>query len=418
MNNKDIMDVIGDIDDRLIEEAAQRRRWSPAARIAAAVAVMTVAAAAIVLAVIYLPGSRLFGTEPPIAAQPTADSEGRLLWVDTREKGGAEAMLQELAIIWPWELQTVREQYGYVYFEGREYAGARQAVPESLLGESLGLCDAVGYDEYKEKEYHKECEVREILGVLPQLTVAVKLDDQYYVYDNNEYDPPETLGEFMDSYSLPETLPLTEFTHYGKNGDSKGRYVIPRECSEEIWRLIGGHRDAAFYEWQPRDHELLIRPGEYVSFRAKSEALGISNLVFYVTSTGYVKTNICGWAYSYEIGEETGKAILDYALANAQTAPATQQKYYLTGTVTEVGEDYFKLDDSIVMKNPEEGKVFTIFTDDIRVRRHFVHGLVDVGSTVSVEYDGLIYADEPDLVRGAWDLHEVVFYGDQVLIPE
>lgn len=417
MTGRELLDAVGKIDGSLVEEAVAlqtgdaRKRKVAACLAAAAVLVVLVAAG-------VLTSGKWMSRKPPVAVRPTADSEGRLLWVDDRERGGIEPYRREVAIVWPWEVQTITEQYRTLVWNGQEYIGGRQVeIREELLGASLGAGDARGYDEYNEKEYVLECEVREISGILPQLSVAVQLEDSYYVFDNSEYDPPQILGEFLEGYSLPETLPLTLFTHYDKDRESKGRYALSKECSDQIWTWIGECGATPFYEWQTGDYETLYAGG-YLGFQASSEALGLQNLAFYVTSTGYLWTNICGWAYSFNIGEEVAGEIIAYALEHARQA-AQEPKYYLTGEVTEIGENYFKLDDTLMMKHPEEGKEFTILTEDIRILRYFAQGEVREGDMVSVEYDGLIYAEEPEVVRGPLSMSKVfVDRNGQILIPE
>ena len=276
-----------------------------------------------------------------------------------------------------------------------------------LLGEKLGTCDVRGHDNYdEEKEYHLECEVRVVKGIRPELSIAVKLEENYYVFDYDTYDPPKTLGQFMEDYSLAENLPLVTFTHYSELSHPEGRYVVSEDCSKEIWRMLGEKEETPFYELDGQEY-FSMTDQEYLGFTAASEALGTTNLAFYVTSTGYVWTNVRGWAYSFVIGEEAAQEIIDYALQNAKTAPPLQNGYYITGTVTEIGEDHFKVDDTIMMKKPKQGKTFTVLLNDIRVERYFIRGHIREGDQVTIRYDGIIYADEPEIIRGAFDISEV-----------
>ena len=414
MNNKDILNTIGEIGDEWVEEAAPkacveredgvagriRKKQRPARKF---FGWGTAAAAVIILAFIAVSGGNLM-----VKKAPPVDENGRELWVDTRKRADRQAMTNQMAIMWPWELETIWEQYGQATFEGREYGGGRsQTISEEFLGEKLGTCDVRGHDNYdEEKEYHLECEVRAVKGVLPELTIAVKLEDHYYVFDYDTYDPPATLGQFMEDYSLAENLPLVTFTHYRELSDSKGRYVVSEDCSKEIWRMLGAKEETPFYKLGDQEY-FSMTDQNYLAFTAASEALGTTNLVFYITSTGYVWTNVRGWAYCFVIGEDAAQEIIDYAMQNAETAPPLQNGYYITGTVAEIGDGYFKMDDTIMMKKPKQGKTFTVLLNDIRVERSFIRGHIKEGDQVNVRYDGIIYADEPEMIRGAFDISEV-----------
>ena len=90
-------------------------------------------------------------------------------------------------------------------------------------------------------------------------------------------------------------------------------------------------------------------------------------------------------------------------------------------TVIEEGDGYIKVDDSIAMKNPEDGMVFTVITTDKKLNRVLKY-LVGEGSTVLITYDGRVSstsAEDPLLIENATSLQSVWIDGNgDVLIPE
>ena len=318
-------------------------------------------------------------------------------------------------IEWPWEYKTTLERYTSLVLDGGEY-GSRSLpyypamLDPALLGARIGTADVTGGDSYSDEVHSIACEVYEIAGVSPELYVAVELDGQFYVFKKHEYDPPATLGELLDSCSLPQTLTLVQFTQedgLGESGDYRRQ-----DDDAYLWSVLEGCRDAEFVEEAPRWMETI---GEYLSFTAESEALGVHNLAFYVTKGGYIWTNTFDYAYMFHIGEEAAGQIIDYALSHSE--PSQWERLYngVAGTVTAIEDGYLFIDDSIRCADPEDGMVFRVPLDDVRISRHI--GYIGVGDLVSVTFTGDIDVEAGNVVRGAFDLTECWIEEDMVLVP-
>jgi hypothetical protein len=92
--------------------------------------------------------------------------------------------------------------------------------------------------------------------------------------------------------------------------------------------------------------------------------------------------------------------------------------YYIVGTVTEKGDGYIKVDDSIMMKNPEDGLVFTVDVTDKKLGR-VCKALISVGDHVLITYDGRVSEDGALIIENATAIHEVwIDESGNVLIPE
>lgn len=267
--------------------------------------------------------------------------------------------------VWPWEDRTICEKYLSMTLDGRKYVSRAGAVnrplSEEVLGEVIGNCEAEGYDDYTDKVYHQNFEVRRILGVSEERLVAVDMEGEFYVFMHDEYDPPATFGELLENCNLAENLKFSCFT-LCEGMNEKGYFRL--ENDDAIWQILSGCQAAERVDddsWNRGDRN-------YISFTATSETLGAYKKAFYVTEDGYVWTNVFNWAYLYHIGEEAAGQIIEYATENGSEAEIEPYTQSLAGAVVEIGEDYILVDDSILCEDSEDGMVFRVPADDQRIR--------------------------------------------------
>ena len=365
-------------------------------------------AAAACLGAVLLAGAFLLrGREPGV--KTVTVSVGGI----SREYKDTTVGHQMASIEWPWEYKTTVERYTSLEHSGKTFYSSRSMVGPDLLGERLGTMEATGGDAYSDEVHTLACEVYEIAGVSPELYVAVELDGEFYVFSQNEYDPPATLGELLDSCSLPQTLTLVQFTR--RNGPEEGgRYR--QDDDAYLWSVLEGCRDAEFVKAVETDPFWGL-DGEYLSFTAESEALGVHNLVFYVTRSGYIQTNVFSYAYMFRIGEEAAGQIIDYALSHSE--PSQWEPLYngVVGTVTAIEDSYLLIDDSVRCADPEDGMVFRVPLDDLRISRRIDFEGVGVGDLVNVIFTGDIDVEAGNVVRGAFDLYECWIYEGEAVVP-
>ena len=112
----------------------------------------------------------------------------------------------------------------------------------------------------------------------------------------------------------------------------------------------------------------------------------------YITEDGYFWTNAFNGAYLYRIGTDAAKAIIDYAVDNAVPGEFVPYMHRLAGTITEIGDGYILVDDSILCADPAEGMVFKILTEDIRLRRclEYPVGHITPGEFVMISFTGSV----------------------------
>lgn len=388
MRKEKISEVLGYMDERLVEEAGdfngvekrqkakKWKRWGIP---------LLCACAALLAGIVWLPG--LLGRDTK-----QVDIGGI-----TREYKEMVAWSNELAMIWPWEYQTITEQFGSLTMEGAEYRIRGMGITEALLGEELGSYPAKGYDHYTEQEYTKEFEVRTIRGIDDGQLVAVNMEGEFYVFAKDGYAPPATFGELLEIYHLQEHLPLLSFTRY-EGKDSKGYFVL--EEDSEIWRVLSECTEAPFVEddgWNRMDRD-------YLSFTATSEPLGVYKRVVYITEDGYFVTNVFDYSYKYFIGEEKATQIINSATSHAKAAEQEPYTYSLTGTIEEITEEFVLINDGILCKHPEDGMVFRLSMEDMRVRRFVEVGKAREGDTVSVQFLGIVDAEQENLIAQVYDI--------------
>lgn len=401
MRKEKITEVLGYMDEKLVEEAGdfagvekiKNTKWKRIAIPALC------ACAALAAGILWLPGLLGMGTRQ-------VDVGGI-----TREYKKVSVSSGEAAIIWPWEYQTITEQFGTLIMGDAVYCLRGMGIAEALLGEALGSYQAKGYDHYTEEEHTREFEVREIQGIDERLLVAVNMEGNYYVFALDEYNPPATLGELLESYDLQNTLPLLNFTRYEKK-DNKGYFLMAED--EEIWKVLSECTEAPFLE----DDAWSRMERNYLSFTATSEALGIYKRVVYITEDGYFVTNVFDYSYKYYIGEEAATRIMDYAATHAVKGQQEAYAQNLAGNIEEITEEYVLINDGVLCKNPKDGMVFRLSMEDIRVRRFIEVNKPKVGDVVSVQFMGTVNIEKGNLIDRIYDISRAHISDGDVWVEE
>lgn len=320
---------------------------------------------------------------------------------------------EAIARLWQWELLTDFERYTDLELDGKKFYTRATEISEELLGSTLGSYRVSGTDWYTDKTYYQTYEVRQIKGISEGLRVAVKIGGKYYVFSNHEYDPPSALGELLDSYSLADTVELNRFYTYEGYTDT-GYYAL--EDDSIIWQILSECRNAPFeeFDYWGRDED------NSISFAVTSEALGIYKNTLSVLDSGYLRTNIFDWGYEFNIGKDAANRIISYATGNAAEAAYEPYTYSIAGTLTEICDGYFLVDDSILCEDPSDGIVFKVPTDDLRIRRCVdpTYGEVRVGDLVRVEFTGDIDTIDSNRLTEICSVTEAHIYDGDVIVLE
>lgn len=317
----------------------------------------------------------------------------------------------EVDIEWPWEYKTNAEKYHNIVFDGKQYViKSLNAVSTNSLGETLGTCEAEGVDSYTDKKYNETFEVRKLNGVSAEKLIAVGNDTGFYVYTIDDSEKPSTFGKMLELYGLTQTLEFNRFTKY-EGYDDKGYFSL--NSDEYIWQILSGCRDAQL-DNQSDSFDRSNR--NYLTFTATSDALGVYKRVVYISEDGYFATNILNYSCSYFIGTDAAGKIIEYALNNSDKAEFSPYALTISGTLVEIGNGYVLIDDTVLCKNAEDGTVYKVYTNDLRVLRCIEYASIKVGDTVVVKYDGEI--SESNEVTEAYSMYKGTLEDGDLLIDE
>ena len=363
-------------------------------------------------------------TKPTPEIQTDAPVNGAF-WDDLRERKDINVMIPETSIEWGWEDMTDSERYTNLDLDGKTYR--MRGTVTNYLGEWLESGEAYGFAWDQDNARHGiPCEIYAMTFSPDHSVVAVQFEGSSEVYRfecERKYDPPKTLGEFMETRKLSEVLPLTSLYHERWDGGSSkyDKFALSAEHSDGVWAILEKYGDAPFTENSSEESfNIHHYDKERIGFSATSEVLGIRNQSFAVNDNGYIITNIEQYGYNYFIGVDAAREVIDYVKAH-MTDPLPEEKapvYYIVGTVTEKGDGYIKVDDSIMMKNPEDGLTFTIDVTDKKLGR-VCNAQISVGDHVMITYDGRISEDGSLLIETAVSIQEAWITEDgNVLIPE
>lgn len=353
------------------------------------------------------------GPVPPDSGEAADD-----LWQDTREYRDVNVQTGESGIIWAWEDLTPEERYTSFTFGTGTYLTRAREIDEAYIGAHRGNTFAVGYENHDAaQERLAECAVYDIRGIGEDRFAAIRIvgDDRYYLFLRDDYDPPQTFGEAIALYSMDTYLPLVRVREVNEYREESPVFSLTDADSAALWAILADAAEAPFAEH--RYHE-----GAAVTFTVTSPAYGIENRSFAVYADGYVQTNVFDYGYAYFIGEETARAVIEYAISRAR--PAKEEPIHtLVGTVTEIlpsadGGYTVRVDDSIMMKNPSDGIVFSVDMSAPKLSRWLKNNLISVGDTVVIPYDGVV-DEETYAIGGALSVETAILTVDgDVLIPE
>ena len=381
------------IDDALVDEAVQdcaqkkKKPWIKWGALAASLAIV-VAASAFLL---------------PLAFD---SDEGYEVPLPQGDRYYKDLSVQNSAIVWPWEYKTPAEKYLTLAYGNREFSSRGRKISPSLVGGAIGVGEASGYDHYTEKVYTESFEVYAINGVSSEYLVALKIEDDYYVFDDHAQQAPSSFGTILDAYSLSEVVKLEKF--------SLDEEYFSLASDEKIWSVLNSCRDAKAVnkEWDAEISE----SGDLLYFTLSSEQLGIYKVVLRISEDGYLWTNAFDYAYMYYIGEQKAGEIIDYAKGNSTKTAAEPYQHTVYGRITEIKDGYFLIDDTDACIDPQNGKVYKVISTDLRISRHLDFEKIGIGDMVALYYDGNL--KDGNLIENAKGMSEAFLYDGDVLIPE
>ncbi len=375
MSDPRIINAMGNIDDELVHDAMGRGR-SARGR-----AIKWLSAAACLLVVFIAVGSLL----------PIFNSGDKVIIGGIERHYKASAITStEMAIIYPWEYKTPSEKYPQISYNGVKYYARGSEISEQLLSADLGSITVSGKDDMG-TICTESAEVSEIKDVDTGRMIALGIDGRYYVYFASDQASPATLGQLMEAYGLDGSLTLSKFST-ASEGNSEKYYALSSDAF--IRQTLLDCSDAPFTTDSPM--------GGHLSFTFTSESLGVYKRVLCVYESGYIWTNAFDYSCTYFIGSDAAGRIIDYAMSSSSPTEAEQYESSLAGVVTEIGDGYILINDTVLCVSERDGLTFKVLTDSPYVSRYIDYVGLKVGDLVVITFRGEITADRGELsVHGA-----------------
>ena len=425
MNTDDILNALNEVDDTCIQNAREpKKKLSRKALWISAGAV----AAACLLVALQLPHmlrqtphndhihhDGYCDCQPDLQITPTpAVSKEFPLGIaysgDFRERNNFVINSKDSYLEWPWEYLFICDQYPVVEYNDVTYRSRTfftgDNVSETWIGQKLTNAVAdVGYSPEFEKTTSFPrtipCEIYELKGIATDRFFAVKYEGhkEYYVFMQDRLNPPATLGDLITKLNLTETFPLTAVS-FPENASE--RYSLSDADSSAFWELFLQHADRNTITTDFAYSELNLGKN-VMTFTINTEALGLYNGAWTLTSGGYLSTNIEDYGYYYYLGEEAVNEIIEVVSSRKKSA-LLKQDFSLIGEVTEITDTYIKVDDSLCMKNPAEGLEFTVELNDLRLKRYVACNRLNVGDHVWIRHIGT-EAATPTHIATAYELN-------------
>lgn len=391
-----IANAVGYIDDELINAAGEnkgamkRKSWVKRGAIAACIAVC------IALGAIFL---------------PSVIDSGKMPEAPSDRYKNVQIGTSEISIVWPWEYKTVYEKYTYLNMNGAGYQSKGPAVSANNVGAKIGTFAVRGIDNYdnKSKEYSENFEVYSLKYADKVKYVAVKMEENYYVFENVTGNYPGTLGELFALIDFPNAIKLNRFS-VNNDGTEKEYYLLSN--GDYVWNVLANCRDAAFIT----DNSHSKSGGEFLCFTITSETLGVYKVAMYITSDGYLETNMFGNRYLFFIGENASEKIIDYAKKNSEKAVFEPYLNSVVGKITDITDEYVTINDSVLCNNPSNGIEYKISMQDLRISRYVELNQIAKGSIVCVQYSGEI--GDGNIVEGVTNIMRARIRVNGVEVPE
>ena len=317
----------------------------------------------------------------------------------------------EISILWPWEYKTVYEKYTYLNMNGAGYQSKGRAVSANNVGAKIGIFSVRGIDNYdnKSKEYSESFEVYSLKYADNIKYVAVKMEENYYVFENVTGNPPGTLGELFALIDFPNAIKLN---HFSVNNDRTEKEYYSLSNGDYVWNVLANCRDAAFIT----DNSHSKSGGDSLCFTITSETLGVYKVVMYITADGYLETNMFGNRYLFFIGENASGKIIDYAKKNSEKATFEPYLNSVVGKITDITDEYIIINDSVLCNNSSDGIEYKISMQDLRISRYVELNQIAKGSIVSVQYSGEI--GDGNIVEGVTNIMRARISANSVEVPE
>ncbi len=293
MKEERLLKALGEIDEKYIAEAAEKRQkkhlgWKIGLMAASFMLVIGSMCTVLYYRALY---------PYPVEKIPIAES----------------STSTEIAVVPRWEEMTDAQRYSEVEAVGNVYVTNDHQTSAEQIDAMLEQAIMIGFDEYTEQTHTVTAEVYSVDGFSSECVTAVRFDEseEYYIYLNHLY-KPDTLGQFVEDLNLRETL-VTDTVYYDyrkPNGDYANIRFDDLD-TQKVWELLFSDLSAE----NVKDYDQMWFISK-MSIGIDIPTLGYENISLAVTEDGYLTTNILATGKAFYIGEEKVDAFVDYVLEN------------------------------------------------------------------------------------------------------
>lgn len=311
MKKDRLIDIIGDIDEKFVAEAAppskrklKGKKFTLSKWLGLAVGIAIIAGVCIAL--------WLTGLNSNNDSYSSADKR----WPEKIVyEGEVETnALGEIGYVPKWDEQTVSEQFSEFEYNSARYSTRVVEIDAENIGNPLGQVELKGYDIYTDTTYTAKGTIYEITDISSECAMALQFEGRtdYYVYVSSWY-RPKTLGEFIDVLNLQETLSFGKAHYKFYTGDNDYVNIEFEDFDDRIvWDMLLSDREL---ENVYSDKEMYIN---VMSVSVDIPLLGYENISLGVTENGYLVTNILNTGKAFYIGEEKVQEFIDFIINNCQ----------------------------------------------------------------------------------------------------
>ncbi|MBQ6239884.1 MAG: hypothetical protein IJK56_05905 [Firmicutes bacterium] len=294
-------------------------------------------------------------------------------------------------------------QYSAVIYNGQRYTSRGNQLRLSDLDHRLGSGGAVA-DAAGGEISAAEVDVYAIRSVSEEYFIAVEIDGKYICFMIEDFKAPATLGEFLDAFSPVRTVQVQYF--YSMRQPEYHDMFITND-DNPLWEYMRRYSRAQLTsdtELRPDPSVWIDNPeikGWVYDFEISSPVLGNDDATMYLTSDGRMIIDLFGTPIAYTTGVDAWAGIFD-RMEYTDIDQATHQNFFI-GTVTETGEDYILVDDTISCREQSEGLVFRIETENLIDRDYIYSKEFEAGDKVYVGFQGRI-DQETMTVNGVFNI--------------
>lgn len=339
MKEKDLLNALGEVDDKFIAEAAPDTAEHPDyteiiprkepfyMKILPIVACLAFVGVGITAGVLIKntalnpaykkQGESSYQPDIYISSAPANNSSGSFM-----------SSVSEGYRVPHWDELEINGQYTSFEWQGCGYMTSGSEISAEKLGWLLGETTASGVDQYTDEKHEITVSVCPINKISEKTALAVQFpeDEKFYVYFNRNY-KPETLGDFIDDINLTENLKISTTATCStiENGYMTNWEYSDIDASKFMEILLSGRNVPTESMFDYNTFAEGDRFEAALNFAVDIPILGIKNLSLEITKGGFVHTNaFFHTSMLFYLGKDKTDSFVQYVKENCPSEKTRQ----------------------------------------------------------------------------------------------